>query len=434
LWRGARVLRAGRDRVGQSGSFEPSPPGASSSWRDLVAALPKDQDWDVWTDWYEARLKGRADPEEIDRIYATVPLEKWDEGPAAANAWIKAELARLQERPQGPRPPQEVPRQVPGPHVEIDVETGAVVSAKPESLDAEGNNLARLTALHPQIAKVASELLANVSQNEQPELFAAAKSYFENVNRDLSQIDFERLWGEGIYLEEAAVAATRRIEDKLREPLNDAALTALQALQRIHGPFILATKVGLENLAFANAYDLRVEERNEQFAATKALALKFEANPDVVAPEVAQMVAHYVELPESSTHPERGPAFTGGMMFNISLVLISGAAIRMIKVVAGDEMSAPLSDALKKSKPYANYLSASGLLKDGLDRLSETDAHSLGSKLKKISFEPYREFVIENEALLRRLAGKRREMRWLHEHLDWLKEMEERKLLSPPHE
>ena len=146
------------------------------------------------------------------------------------------------------------------------------------------------------------------------------------------------------------------------------------------------------------------------------------------------MVAHFAGLPESSTHPERGPAFTSGMMFNISLVLISAAAIRVIKVFAGDEMSAPLSDALKKSKPYADYLSASGLLKNGLDRLSETDARALGSKLKKIPFERYREFVIENEALLRRLAGKRREMSWLHEHLDWLKEMEERKLLAPPQE
>ena len=74
------------------------------------------------------------------------------------------------------------------------------------------------------------------------------------------------------------------------------------------------------------------------------------------------------------------------------------------------------------------------MLKNGLDRLSETDARALGSKLKKIPFERYREFVIENEALLRRLAGKRREMSWLHEHLDWLKEMEERKLLAPPQE
>ena len=95
LWRERRVRRTGRDSFGSSGTLEREPEWASSAWRELVAALPKDQDWDVWTDWYEDRLKGAADPEEIELIYVTVPLEKWDEGPAAANAWIRTELERL---------------------------------------------------------------------------------------------------------------------------------------------------------------------------------------------------------------------------------------------------------------------------------------------------------------------------------------------------
>jgi hypothetical protein len=194
--------------------------------------------------WYNRLLDGLSEPEEIELVFATVPDNARNAGPATANRWIKVWREELQKKDSAP---PEIPRQGPGPHVEIDAETGAVVPAKPESLDAEGNNIARLNAQHPQIVRLASELLANLGQNEQPELFAAAKSYFDNINRDLSQIDFERLWGEGVNLEEAEASAERRIKDMMREPLNDAALTALNALLRIHGPFILATNAGLEN-------------------------------------------------------------------------------------------------------------------------------------------------------------------------------------------
>jgi hypothetical protein len=220
------------------------PDWAIDFWRRLTGTLPREDDWDVWIMWYNRLLDGLSEPEEIELVFATVPDNARNAGPATANRWIKVWREELQKKDSAP---PEIPRQGPGPHVEIDAETGAVVPAKPESLDAEGNNIARLNAQHPQIVRLASELLANLGQNEQPELFAAAKSYFDNINRDLSQIDFERLWGEGVNLEEAEASAERRIKDMMREPLNDAALTALNALLRIHGPFILATNAGLEN-------------------------------------------------------------------------------------------------------------------------------------------------------------------------------------------
>jgi len=96
LWQERRVFRTGRDRLGTSGMLEREPGWASSSWRDLVAALPKDEDWDVWIEWYDARLAGDPADQETELIYATVPLEKWDEGAAAANAWIREQLDRIE--------------------------------------------------------------------------------------------------------------------------------------------------------------------------------------------------------------------------------------------------------------------------------------------------------------------------------------------------
>jgi hypothetical protein len=61
------------------------------SGRDLVSVLPEGENWDVWSDWYEALIRGAPLREEIEIIYATVPEEKWNESPAAANAWIRTE-------------------------------------------------------------------------------------------------------------------------------------------------------------------------------------------------------------------------------------------------------------------------------------------------------------------------------------------------------
>jgi hypothetical protein len=397
--------------------------GMTGYWRELQTALPRKDDWQVWIDWYNRRLEGVSDPEEIELIFATVPDKEREAGPATANKWIKERLEELQKKDS---PPPEIPRQGPGPHFEIDAETGAVVPAKPEALDAEGNNLARLKAHHPRIVQLAGELLANLGQNEHPELYAAAKAYFDNVNRDLSQIDFERLWGEGVYLEEAAEAATRDIKNRLCEPLNDAALTALNSLLRIHGPFILATKAGLENLADANAFEMRPDEAKEQRAAAIELAQEFKANPAVVAPEMAANFAHFAEKQDSTKHPERSSAFRMGMALNAAIVLTAGATIGVIIVEIGlatgnpiaGLAALPLVEGLKKSKPF---LEVSGVVTDGLNKLSEADARALWERLRsKIPFDRYRQFVLDNEALFRRLAGSGKQSRWLHEILDWL--------------
>ncbi len=72
-----------------------APDWVAGNWERMRAALPGADGWDVWIDWYEDRLKGGPVREEIELLYATVPLEKWEEGPAAANAWISAELEKL---------------------------------------------------------------------------------------------------------------------------------------------------------------------------------------------------------------------------------------------------------------------------------------------------------------------------------------------------
>ena len=64
------------------------------AWADLQTELSYDGHWDVWVDWYEQRLCGGSRGEDYELVFASVPQEEWDKGPAAANAWIKAHLPK----------------------------------------------------------------------------------------------------------------------------------------------------------------------------------------------------------------------------------------------------------------------------------------------------------------------------------------------------
>jgi hypothetical protein len=70
-----------------------NPQDVAELWANLKAALPPSEDWDVWTRWYDERLKGApSGGEAYELVFATVPEKVWDKGPAAANRWIKEQL------------------------------------------------------------------------------------------------------------------------------------------------------------------------------------------------------------------------------------------------------------------------------------------------------------------------------------------------------
>ncbi len=86
-----------------------TPEWASVAWSSLQEALPGDEDWKVWTDWYEERLRGVSRGEEYELVFASVPLEVWDKGPAAANVWIREHLPKGAETLSRPDLPQPLP-------------------------------------------------------------------------------------------------------------------------------------------------------------------------------------------------------------------------------------------------------------------------------------------------------------------------------------
>ena len=79
----------GADSLADLPLLSESPPDWwKNDWERLKAALPDDEDWGVWIDWYEERLRGGSRGEAYEVVFASAPQEVWDKGPAAANAWI----------------------------------------------------------------------------------------------------------------------------------------------------------------------------------------------------------------------------------------------------------------------------------------------------------------------------------------------------------
>jgi hypothetical protein len=86
--------------------LEGAPNPAEQAWQMLkTALLAAEEGWEVWTDWYEARLAGdaaRPPIEALEVARATIPDATWNDGPAVVNAEIKrliAEHQSLQQRP-----------------------------------------------------------------------------------------------------------------------------------------------------------------------------------------------------------------------------------------------------------------------------------------------------------------------------------------------
>ena len=103
------------------------PPTLAASWNKLKARLIEaDEGWDVWIDWYEARLHGHPEPNEaLEVARVLIPDTDWERGPAYVNRVI----AELMERhaPKSPVPPS-LPDPLPSP-VSFEIRDGAVHKA-----------------------------------------------------------------------------------------------------------------------------------------------------------------------------------------------------------------------------------------------------------------------------------------------------------------
>ncbi|MEM8991848.1 MAG: hypothetical protein AAGD08_15705, partial [Pseudomonadota bacterium] len=80
------------------------PEGLEALWERLKDRLPKDEHWDVWTTWYEARLRGTPANMELEKARVLIPDKDWEQGPAHVNGMIKRLIAEHSESGSGKGP------------------------------------------------------------------------------------------------------------------------------------------------------------------------------------------------------------------------------------------------------------------------------------------------------------------------------------------
>ena len=64
------------------------PAWAGRRWTEFKEELPENEEWQVWTDWYEQRLVGRPASEMLEFERVRIPNDEWKRGPAHVNAII----------------------------------------------------------------------------------------------------------------------------------------------------------------------------------------------------------------------------------------------------------------------------------------------------------------------------------------------------------
>jgi hypothetical protein len=108
------------------------PDWVHEDWQQLkVRLLAANEQWEVWIDWYEARLLGAATNQIVDLARARMVEEVWRQGPDVVNAHLSL-LIQNPEEFQLPTPPERepppVPKQSPAP-VRVEERHGKIARA-----------------------------------------------------------------------------------------------------------------------------------------------------------------------------------------------------------------------------------------------------------------------------------------------------------------
>jgi len=338
-------------------------------------------------------------------------------------------VRRLLDLPELP----DIPQQAIGPHFAFNTK-GAITFADPSDVDEAGNNIDRLKKLHPILKATTRQLvvtLANTNAHQNIKLLA--QEYLTDIEKDLKDISFAKIYGIGLRLQNASAASHRQVS-RVEPELEDNLRESLDSLVDLHGLFILSSHEGLELTELAERYRRQPADDLAFREAALILGKRLEAHPEIADKNVSNFVRETAEAIGGGTQPERATVYGVGTFVNISIAIAVGAISATALAAGGAVALAVLGgagatilyvskDILKKSKVYDSFTGdAAKSLDNVLDHAPEIVA-SMGH----VGFGQYLEFVRENKQVLRQLAGDRPQFKWLLEHVNWVERHEQKK-------
>ncbi|KAF0209227.1 MAG: nuclease [Methylocystaceae bacterium] len=221
-----------------------APAWAEDVWKTLRSNLPAEDNWQVWTNWYDSVLRGVHLSEEQSLIYATVPESEWNKGPAAANAWIAARLEEL-----GKKGPDEVFDVVASPEV-LDLVPPPAVENVPSvftyGVNAAGQidiasgpqNLPFIAhpgdeAVHRRWLDAARKLADRLASDLKAQKFNANQQYRERLDQYVADLPSSTDDG-NIVLADAEARALHSLFLAERSALNEGFAARLKAFLETH--------------------------------------------------------------------------------------------------------------------------------------------------------------------------------------------------------
>jgi hypothetical protein len=336
-------------------------------------------------------------------------------------------------------PPPKLPKQGIGPHVEINRE-GVITFPPVGSLDKDGNHLPRLRAMHPDICELARQLVAALCQGNVPHAVLSERvaAYAALIDQDLETVDFSRLYAAGVRLANAAYATERAISTKELPSLELPAREMLDSLLGLHGPFILSTVAGAEAMADEERYKRRPDEERRYRADAIATAQALQNRPDIIDPEVAEQVLGAAQDVGQGNNPERSSVIGRAMVRNVMISLVSGAIGSVTLTYSGPLLSGvgtvtafvgalAISETIKTTQWFQSLTRS---LAATADRAVDVPSQK-ATETFRASLHRHNRFVAANEPTLRRLAGKRKDLDFVHRALDWFNENASRSPRDP---
>jgi formylglycine-generating enzyme required for sulfatase activity len=315
-------------------------------------------------------------------------------------------------------PTEPIPAPQSGPHLGIGADL-RIQSLSPPELDAAGNNLRRIHDLLPLAREAVDDIAGCISPNDNafPALGRALARYQSAIAGDEASISWSVVWGLGVRLEEMAAAAERQI-DRLAPALEDREQAAMQAWRTLHTPLILATAEGRELQDQADTLRMTREEQAALRKDAVAVASALRSADDIIEQETADIVSEAADAIGAGRHPERGTVFGIATIKNTVIVMVGAAVAAMPAILAGADGTPLTMAAWETVKNTPFYSAALKALGAGMHQIIGRG----GDEAKRIvqRLVPFRSFVYDNQAPLRRIAGNTQQLRWLTGYVDFI--------------
>ncbi len=310
---------------------------------DLIALDPS---FEIWIDWYQARLDGKPLDWELERQWAILPDNLHGKGADEINEYLKV-VRDLRARSATSEDAPEIPEsQTPG--LQFAPQEDGKIGLK-QSGFAPPNDLAEIATMRGVTLKATDNLVAmTAGSNELAWVAGVAGDYRREIAADKPSVD--AIYCYGLWLENAHSAVKAQIETHDYPDIAPAAAAAINTVIAVHGPMIASTARG--QVLMARSRD--IAELQADVATYRAAARKFAdaiAASNAVTKDTCKVVKRTNANIGQGPHPERSTEVARTANRNI---LIAQAKVIVVSVAistTGSVLATPIAHSISQTWP-----------------------------------------------------------------------------------